>query len=433
MPAEKLNLRILEVLLVAGCTSTLCYLITVISPCAVAPPTAEFAPLGVNGTLAPSDYEEFSSAQIEEDFFRRLNCPPGRYNIGGQLFFTPLSEALKLLLHLGEAMFSGTYRFAFGVVLLFFLSLYSLMTWTYGIAAPSGLFVPSLAVGAALGQICGLAVERALAGLGSDIGVDLHAYAIVGAAAMLGGATRMTISITLLVTETTGALQMLVPLMVTIAVSKAVGDRLGRGIYDAHIHLKRVPFLEEFNPDDAANFGAHEDVSLRELRDDRAVRRLPARLKAQRALEALEETAQQHFIVVVNGEKTLGTIGRARLVKMLLSGNPGSLPSSGEELEQVRDALADIPNKAAYDEARGLRASVAARVLKRWTCGSSSRRRGCTSARRPRPRRRTRRCGSSGCPSSPSSQGRATGSSRARTSSACRASPGSGRRKVREA
>ena len=361
MPTDRLNLRILEVLLVAGATSTLCYLITVVSPCAVVPPTAEFTP-SLNGTLAPSDYEEFSSAQIEEDFFRRLNCPPGRYNIGGQLFFTPLSEALKLLLHLGEAMFSGTYRFAFGVVLLFFLSLYSLMTWTYGIAAPSGLFVPSLAVGAALGQICGLAVERALAALGSDIGVDLHAYAIVGAAAMLGGATRMTISITLLVTETTGALQMLVPLMVTIAVSKAVGDRLGRGIYDAHIHLRRVPFLEEFNPDDRAAFGAHEDVSLAELRDDRAVRRLPARLKAARALEALEETGQQHFIVVASGEKTLGTIGRARLVKMLVSGNLGTLPSSGEELERVRDALADIPNKAAYDEGR-LRERAAARGL----------------------------------------------------------------------
>ena len=50
-------------------------------------------------------------------------------------------------------MLFGTYHFAFGVVILFFLVFYALMTVTYGIAVPSGLFVPSLAVGAAFGQV----------------------------------------------------------------------------------------------------------------------------------------------------------------------------------------------------------------------------------------------------------------------------------------
>jgi len=240
------------------------------------------------------DYEEFSARQIEKDFFRSLDCPEGQYNIGGQLFFAPLSEALKLMLHLGEAMHAGTYRFAFGVVLLFFLALYSLMTWTYGVAAPSGLFVPSLAVGAALGQISGLCVERLLAWSGSDIGVDLHAYAIVGAAAMLGGATRMTISIMLLVTETTGALQMLVPLMVTIYTSKVVADVFGKGIYDAHIHMRGIPFLEEYNPDDRSAFRPYEEVTVRELLEHvdaggstSKTRTLPERVRASDALRLL--------------------------------------------------------------------------------------------------------------------------------------------------
>lgn len=52
--------------------------------------------------------------------------------------------------------------------------------------------------------------------------MSLPAYAVVGAASMLGGATRMTLSITVLVMETTGALQLIVPLMASIFAAKAV-------------------------------------------------------------------------------------------------------------------------------------------------------------------------------------------------------------------
>ena len=44
---------------------------------------------------------------------------------------------------------------------------------------------------------------------------------VVGAAAMLGGVTRMTISITVLAMEGTAALQLIVPLMLAVFVAKA--------------------------------------------------------------------------------------------------------------------------------------------------------------------------------------------------------------------
>ena len=44
---------------------------------------------------------------------------------------------------------------------------------------------------------------------------------VVGAAAMLGGVTRMTISITVLAMEGTAALQLIVPLMLAVSVAKA--------------------------------------------------------------------------------------------------------------------------------------------------------------------------------------------------------------------
>ena len=73
------------------------------------------------------------------------------------------------------------------------------MTVTYGVGAPTGLFVPSLAVGSAMGQICGRIVNSVSGWILTDVQIDLHAYAVIGAAASLGGATRMTISITVLV------------------------------------------------------------------------------------------------------------------------------------------------------------------------------------------------------------------------------------------
>ena len=42
----------------------------------------------------------------------------------------------------------------------------------------------------------------------------------IGAAAFMGGATRMTLTTTVMVMETTGALQLIVPLMITVFVAK---------------------------------------------------------------------------------------------------------------------------------------------------------------------------------------------------------------------
>ena len=54
----------------------------------------------------------------------------------------------------------------------------------------------------------------------------------------------MTLSIAVLVMETTGAMQLIVPIMLVIFVSKIVGDFFNEGIYDTHIHIRGAPLLE---------------------------------------------------------------------------------------------------------------------------------------------------------------------------------------------
>ncbi len=64
-------------------------------------------------------------------------------------------------------------------------------------------------------------VAPARRGMGVQLPVSLTAYSVVGAAAYMGGATRMTLTTTVMVMETTGALQLIVPIMLTVFVAKA--------------------------------------------------------------------------------------------------------------------------------------------------------------------------------------------------------------------
>jgi chloride channel 3/4/5 len=68
---------------------------------------------------------------------------------------------------------------------------------------------------------------------------------MIGAAATLGGVTRMTVSLVVIMFELTGGLTYIVPIMIAVMISKWVGDAIiSDGIYDGHIHLYGYPFLD---------------------------------------------------------------------------------------------------------------------------------------------------------------------------------------------
>jgi len=112
--------------------------------------------------------------------------------------------------------------------------------FTFGIKVPAGLFVPSLAMGAIAGRLLGIKVEGITYALqqsnpNSDglwscqIGKDCvmpGLYAMVGAAAVLGGVTRMTVSLVVIMFELTGSLEFIVPTMVAVMFAKVSGSGL---------------------------------------------------------------------------------------------------------------------------------------------------------------------------------------------------------------
>ncbi|OBT86110.1 hypothetical protein VE02_05410 [Pseudogymnoascus sp. 03VT05] len=143
------------------------------------------------------------------------------------------------------------------VILLILAALvgFFLATITFGLHIPAGIILPSMAIGALFGRAVGIIMEIwvrnhpgffAFAACAPDVTcVVPGTYAIIGAAAALGGVTRMTVSIVVIMFELTGALTYVLPIMIAVMVSKWVGDAFGkRGIYESWIHANEYPFLD---------------------------------------------------------------------------------------------------------------------------------------------------------------------------------------------
>ncbi|GIX97512.1 hypothetical protein CDAR_517461 [Caerostris darwini] len=142
------------------------------------------------------------------------------------------------------------------LLLLALIWKFTITIFTFGIKVPTGLFIPSLAMGAIMGRVVGVGMQQ-LALTYRDMWPFRAActtnencmapglYAMIGAAACLAGVTRMTVSLVVIMFELTGRVDYIVPLMATVVASKWVADAIEReGIYDAHIQLNHYPFLD---------------------------------------------------------------------------------------------------------------------------------------------------------------------------------------------
>ncbi|KAL1935811.1 hypothetical protein VTP01DRAFT_4951 [Rhizomucor pusillus] len=127
---------------------------------------------------------------------------------------------------------------------------------SYGCRVPCGIFVPSMAIGATFGRMVGLLVkswqeanpEFFLFSSCKPDGpcITPGTYAFLGAAAALCGVMRITVSVVVIMFELTGQITYILPTMITLMITKAVGDRFGiGGIADRYIRLNGYPFLDK--------------------------------------------------------------------------------------------------------------------------------------------------------------------------------------------
>jgi chloride channel 3/4/5 len=193
---------------------------------------------------------------------------------------------------------------------------------TFGLRIPAGILLPSMAVGALYGRVVGLIVEVwqrehpnfiAFASCEPDKQcVTPGTYAVIGAASALAGATRMTVSIVVIMFELTGALTYVLPIMIAVMLSKWVGDAFGkRGIYESWIRFQGYPFLD--NKDDRLV----PDVPVSQIMT--RVDDLACITATGHTIETLREHLKEHrfrgFPVVTNTREAvlLGYISRTEL------------------------------------------------------------------------------------------------------------------------
>ncbi|KAF2182426.1 hypothetical protein K469DRAFT_752198 [Zopfia rhizophila CBS 207.26] len=190
---------------------------------------------------------------------------------------------------------------------------------SFGCKVPAGIFVPSMAIGASFGRMVGIFVQHIHESFpGSAFFAACEpdgpcitpgTYAFLGAAAALSGIMHITVSVVVIMFELTGALTYILPTMIVVGVTKAVGERFGHGgIADRTIWFNGYPFLDN---KEEHTFG----VPVLQVMTTNVVS-LPATGLELRNLERImnENQFQGYPIVEDSSSKTLiGYIGRTEL------------------------------------------------------------------------------------------------------------------------
>lgn len=164
--------------------------------------------------------------------FRRFHCPPDHYNDLASLMLNINDDAIRNLYATGT---NDVYHP--GSMLAFFLASYVLGVLSYGVVAPSGLFVPIILTGATYGRLVAML-------LGRHSNLDHGLVAILGSASFLGGTLRMTVSVCVIIVELTNNLLLLPLVMLVLLISKTVADSFNASIYDLIVRLKGLPYLD---------------------------------------------------------------------------------------------------------------------------------------------------------------------------------------------
>jgi chloride channel 7 len=263
-------------------------------------------------TQLPSSDEMKDWSEQEKHLVTALvpfKCQAGKeYNQVASLIFTDADTTIKQLLHSRDDTPHG---FTTGALFVYFITYFVMATLAFGIAVPAGLFIPALLSGAGFGRFCGHILHVLSPGKFANEGI----YALIGAAAMLGGKARMTISLTVILLEASGDMEFVLPLMFTLMCARFTGNIFNEGIYELGIHLKHIPFLEPEIP----KVVDKQDLTVRQVMcSDVKVVRLVER--AGVVYDLLKSCAHSTFPIVdmSNSRILYGTVSRDVLCTLLL-------------------------------------------------------------------------------------------------------------------
>jgi H+/Cl- antiporter ClcA len=151
---------------------------------------------------------ELSHNHFDPASRRRFFCPEGQVNELANMLFGSRIEAIKRILTDPSEFMSAT-LLAVGALFYF------LMTITFGLAIPSGIFTPTVLIGAALGGAAGNFFQATI-----DPDITPSTFALLGVAALLAGVQHSTISVAVILVEGTGQIKVLTPAIFVVVIAR---------------------------------------------------------------------------------------------------------------------------------------------------------------------------------------------------------------------
>lgn len=212
----------------------------------------------------------------------QIYCDDGDYNEFSLFWFQTQESILRMLFH-GSAD-----SFSIVSLSLFFILYCILAVILMGVSVSAGIFMPSLVLGALYGRIVGLLLQYLFPNAAWAVPGK---YALLGAAAHLGGVVRITISLTVIMMEATGAISFGFPLMLTLFGAKWVGDLFTESLYESQINLHGIPVLPNDPPPLTTDIRAKNLMST-------CVYVFPIRVQIKYLIEVLQKVAHHGFPVV---------------------------------------------------------------------------------------------------------------------------------------
>lgn len=178
---------------------------------------------------------------------------------------------------------------------------------------PSGLFLPGLIIGCAVGLLFmqflvyfeGISIDR----------IGGQTYVIIGAAAMLASYSRMTYSLAVIMLETTQSINNFLPIMLGIAVALAVSRMFNRSLYDYAIRMKQLPVLRNNMPAKTRLVRVRDIISNR-VSDDYELEVLESVCTVQRLYEVTQKQFNSFPVVNIAG-KVIGMIPKNFIIVLI--------------------------------------------------------------------------------------------------------------------
>lgn len=190
----------------------------------------------------------------------------------------------------------GEYVIGFLIVLL--LAKVVATSLTIAIGGSGGVFAPSLFLGAMLGAAFG----QGLALLLPDAGINPGAYALVGMAAVFGGASRAPITAVIILFELTGEYSIILPLLLAVVISVMISTKLSRdSIYTAKLRRRGVDLTSR--PGTVALAGLSVSSLMR-----KPPKPLQTRMSAAEAVDALLASRRQSLPVLTDHGEYVGVV-----------------------------------------------------------------------------------------------------------------------------